>query len=81
MHLNPSVGKEANMVIIRMQNWFIKFVDLGLLVVVFYHAGYGLISVARDYISFRFVRMGLTALVILVMVIFAWAGIRLTLAI
>jgi succinate dehydrogenase cytochrome b556 subunit len=81
MHLNPSVGKEANIVIMRMQNWFIKFVDLGLLVVVLYHAGYGLLSVARDYISFRFVRMGLTALVILVMVIFAWAGIRLTLAI
>ena len=81
MHLNPSVGKEANIVIMRMQNWFIKFIDLGLLVVVLYHAGYGLLSVARDYISFRFVRMGLTALVILVMVIFAWAGLRLTLAI
>jgi succinate dehydrogenase hydrophobic anchor subunit len=81
MHLDPSVGKEANIVIIRMQNWFIKFVDLGLLVVVFYHAGYGLISVARDYISFRFVRIGLTALVILVMVIFAWVGLRLTITI
>ncbi|UCF85817.1 MAG: hypothetical protein JSV50_09350 [Desulfobacteraceae bacterium] len=81
MHLNPSVGKEANVVIMRMQNWFIKFVDLGLLVVVLYHAGYGFISVTRDYVSFRVLRMGLTALVILVMVIFAWAGIRLTLAI
>lgn len=81
MHLNPSVAKEANIVIIRMQNWFIKFVDLGLLVVVFYHAGYGLMSVVRDYISFRVVRMGLTALVILVMVIFAWVGLRLTLTI
>ena len=81
MHLNPSVGKEANIVIMRMQNWFIKFIDLGLLVSVLYHAGYGLLSVARDYISFRFVRIGLTALVILVIVLFAWAGIRLTLTI
>jgi len=81
MHLNPSMGKEANIVIMRMQNWFIKFVDLSLIVMVIYHAGYGLISVVRDYISFRVFRMGLAVLVILVMVIFAWAGIRLTISI
>ena len=81
MHLNPSVGKEANIVIMRMQNWFIKFVDLGLLIIVLYHAGYGLISVVRDYISFRVLRMGLAFLIILFIVIFAWAGIRLTLTI
>jgi succinate dehydrogenase hydrophobic anchor subunit len=81
MHLNPSVGKEANLIIMRMQNWFIKFVDLSLIVMVIYHAGYGLISVTRDYISFRVFRTGLAVLVILVMVIFAWAGIRLTITI
>ena len=81
MHLNPSMGKEANIVIMRMQNWFIKFIDLSLIVMVIYHAGYGLISVIRDYIFFRVFRTGLAALVILVMVIFAWAGIRLTIAI
>lgn len=81
MHLNPSVGKDANIVIMRMQNWFIKFIDLSLIVMVIYHACYGLISVIRDYISFRVFRTGLAVLVILVMVIFAWAGIRLTIAI
>jgi len=81
MHLNPSMGKEASLIIMRMQNWFIKFVDLSLIVMVIYHAGYGLISVTRDYISFRVFRTGLAALVILVMVIVAWAGIRLTIAI
>jgi len=81
MHLNPSVGKEANLIIMRMQNWFIKFVDLSLIVVVIYHAGYGLISVVGDYISFRVFRMGLAVLVILGMVIVAWAGIRLTISI
>ena len=81
MHLNPSVGKQASIVIIRMQNWLIKFVDIVLIVVVVYHAGYGLISVVRDYISFRVFRIGLAFLIILVMAIFAWAGIRLTVAI
>ena len=81
MHLNPSMGKEANIVIMRMQNWFIKFIDIGLIVIVIYHAGYGVISVVRDYISFRVFRTGLAVLVILVMVIFAWAGIRLTISI
>ena len=81
MHLNPSVGKDANIVIMRMQNWFIKFIDISLIVMVIYHAGYGVMSVIRDYIGFRVFRTGLAVLVILVMVIFAWAGIRLTISI
>jgi len=81
MHLNPSIGKEANTVIIRMQNWFIKFVDLGLIVFVFYHAGYGLISVMRDYISFKAFKIILTALIISVLAIVALAGARMTFAV
>jgi len=81
MHLNPSMGKDANIVIMRMQNRFIKFIDIGLMVMVIYHAGYGVMSVVRDYVSFRGFRTGLAVLVILVMVFFAWAGIRLTISI
>jgi succinate dehydrogenase hydrophobic anchor subunit len=65
----------------RMQNWFIKIVDLGLIIVVFYHAGYGLISVARDYVSFRTFKLALTALVIIAMAIVALAGIKMTIAV
>ncbi len=81
MHLNPSMGKDSNIVIMRMQNGFIKFIDIGLIVMVIYHAGYGVMSVVRDYVSFRGFRTGLAVLVILVMVFFAWAGIRLTISI
>lgn len=81
MHLNPSIGKEANIVIMRMQNWFIKIVDLGLIIVAFYHAGYGLISVARDYVSFRTFKLALTAMVIIVLAIVALAGIKMTIAV
>jgi succinate dehydrogenase hydrophobic anchor subunit len=81
MHLNPSIGKEANIVIMRMQNWFIKIVDLGLIIVAFYHAGYGLISVARDYVSFRTFKLALTALVIIALAIVALAGIKMTIAV
>jgi succinate dehydrogenase hydrophobic membrane anchor protein len=81
MHLNPSMGKDANTVITRMQNSFIKFTDMGLIVMVIYHAGYGLMSVIRDYVSFRVFRAGLAVLVIFIMVISAWAGIKLTISI
>ena len=81
MHLSPSVGKEAGIVIERMQNGFIKFVDIVLIIAALYHAGYGVISVLRDYVSFRVFRAGLAVLVILIMVIVAWAGIRLTITV
>jgi succinate dehydrogenase hydrophobic anchor subunit len=81
MHLNPSVGKDANIVIMRMQNGFIKFIDIGLIVMVIFHAGYGVVSVLRDYMCFRGLRTGLAVLVIFAMVILAWAGIRLTISI
>jgi succinate dehydrogenase hydrophobic anchor subunit len=77
MHLNPSMGKEANIVIMRMQHWYIKAVDVGLLVAALYHAGYGMISVLRDYVLFRIIRMTLAALIVLIILIFAWAGTRL----
>lgn len=81
MHLNPSIGKDANSVIIRMQSYYVKGIDLTLILGVLYHGGYGLFSVIRDYLTSRVTRMGLTLLVSFVMVIFAWVGIKLTLVI
>jgi succinate dehydrogenase hydrophobic anchor subunit len=81
MHLNYAIAHEANTVIMRMQNYFIKAVDISLIVVVLYHAGYGLVSFTGDYLASRSLRMGLAALVILVMVFFAVLGIRLAVVI
>jgi len=49
--------------------------------VVLYHAGYGLVSFTGDYLESRSLRIGLAALVILVMLFFAALGIRLALVI
>jgi len=81
MHLNYSMAHEANTVAMRMQNYFIKAVDITLVVVVLYHAGYGLVSFTGDYLKSRTVRMALAALIFLVMLLFGALGIRLTLII
>jgi len=81
MHLQPAVGHEAAVVIARMQNVFIKFIDLTLVVAGLYHAGYGLTAIIRDYLKSGLLQTGLAGLVVLIMAVFGWIGIRLTLSI
>jgi succinate dehydrogenase hydrophobic membrane anchor protein len=77
MHLQPGVGHEAYVVIARMQNIFIKFVDLTLVIAVLYHAGYGLISISKDYITSRILQYSISFLVIFVLAVFGWIGVKL----
>jgi len=81
MHLQPAVGHEAAVVIARMQNVFIKFIDLTLVVAGLYHAGYGLTAIIRDYLKSGLLQTGLAGLVVLIMAVFGWISIRLTLTI
>jgi len=81
MHLNPSIGMEASVVIERMQSWFIKAVDLVLVVTALYHGGYGLFSVLSEYLPSQILRRGLVCVVAFITFIFAWIGIRLILTI
>lgn len=81
MHLQPAMGHEAGMVVARMQNGFIKFIDLTLVIGVLYHAGYGLMTIIRDYLKSRLLQTGLAGLIFLLMVVFGWISIRLTLTI
>jgi len=76
MHLNPAVGKDSAVIIARIQNAFIKIVDLATVLAVVYHAGYGLVSVGRDYIALRRLQILVTVLVVIVMVLFAWVGLK-----
>ena len=76
MHLQPSVGHEAAAVISRMQNVFIKLVDITLVTAVLYHAGYGLISISKDYINSAMLQKGLSLLIILILVVFGWIGVK-----
>ena len=76
MHLNPSVGKDSAEIIARMQNFFVKFVDLAMVLAVVYHSGYGLFSVGKDYIISRRLQILMTGLVAVVMVLSAWLGLK-----
>jgi succinate dehydrogenase / fumarate reductase cytochrome b subunit len=81
MHLQPAVGHEAGVVIARMQHIFIKFIDLTLVIIGLYHAGYGLTAIIRDYLKPGPLQTGLAYLIIMIMAVFGWIGIRLTLTI
>lgn len=74
MHLNPSMAKDAGVVIARMQSVFIKVVDLLLLAGIVYHGAYGLAAVASDYAARRAVRVGVSMAIIGVMGVVAVVG-------
>ncbi len=78
-HLNPAMAQEAQAVVARMQNVFIRFVDLVLAVSALYHTGYGLYSIATDYLSAGAARTAVTALIAVVVVVFAFLALKLTL--
>jgi len=76
MHLNPAVGKDSAVIIARMQNVFVKIVDITMVLAVLYHGGYGLFSVGKDYIVSRPLQILMTVLVAVVMIWSAWIGLK-----
>jgi succinate dehydrogenase / fumarate reductase, cytochrome b subunit len=81
MHLNPSMAKDAAVVLARMQDNFVKLATSFLMLAVFYHAGYGLTSLVRDYFPTGTVRRVLLIIVIALTTFFAFVGLRLLFAI
>lgn len=81
MHLNPGFGHEASVVVARMQNVFIKILDLGLVISVLFHGGYGLLSIAKDYIPSKLIQNVIALAIIIVLVVFGWVGVKLTISI
>ncbi len=81
MHLNPWVATNPDVVITRIQNGFIKAVDLTLLAAASYHGAYGIASILKDYIQSRLVYSSIISLVFFIMGLFALVGGRLLLII
>ena len=81
MHLNPAVGKDSAVIIARLQNFFVKIVDIAMVLAVVYHGGYGLFSVGKDYIVSRRLQILMTVLVAVVMVLSAWIGLKIIITI
>ena len=77
MHLDPAVGRDAQIIIERMGNSFIKLVDVLLVISVLYHGAYGVLGIVHDYLPSRRLQAGCTLGVIGFMAVFAWMGVRL----
>jgi succinate dehydrogenase hydrophobic anchor subunit len=75
------VGKDSAVIIARMQNVFVKIVDVTVVLAVLYHGGYGLFSVGKDYIGSRPLQILMTVLVAAVMVLSAWVGLKIIITI
>ena len=78
MHLDPALGRDAQVIITRMDNIFIKLIDLVLVISVLYHGAYGLIGICRDYLPSRRTQVVCTAFIVFVTGFFAWMGVKLT---
>ena len=76
VHLSPLSGKATQMALGGAQSFFIRCVHMAILLGALYHGGYGIWSVVSDYLSSRIIKTGLTVLVALVTLIFAWFGIK-----
>jgi succinate dehydrogenase hydrophobic anchor subunit len=76
IHLSPLSAKVTQMALGGAQSFFIRCVHLAMLLGALYHGGYGIWSVVSDYLSSRIFKTGLTVLVALVTLIFAWFGIK-----
>jgi succinate dehydrogenase hydrophobic anchor subunit len=80
MHMNYLTGHDSRTILLRMQNPFIRGMDLVFITLLLFHAGYGVFSIVADYIKPGPILRSLAVLVIIVMAISAFFGIRLIVA-
>jgi succinate dehydrogenase cytochrome b556 subunit len=78
MHLNPSLGHDARVIVERMHSGFIRLIDLTLVLCVLYHGAYGFLTIGRDYLSPGRTRTAAGVLVVAVLTALAWIGVKLT---
>ncbi len=77
MHLNYAVGHDADVITVRMQNFFTKGVDIILVALIIFHGAYGVCTIIGDYVAKNFFRNLAALITIVVMVACGWAGIKL----
>lgn len=80
-YLNPGEAAGAQEAIAQMQNIFIRLVALMLATGALYHAGYGLFSIAADYVSSPTVRTGMTAIIVVIIAVLTVLAFRLILSV
>ena len=80
MHMNYLTGHDSKTILLRLESPFIKGMDFVFVIFLLFHAGYGLFSIIADYIKPGPLLKAITLLVIIVMAISAFYGIRLVIA-
>jgi len=80
-YLNPGEADGAQEAIAGVQNVFTRLVFLTLATCAFYHAAYGLFSIAADYTRPGRTRVGMTALIIVLIAVLAVSAFRLILSV
>jgi succinate dehydrogenase cytochrome b556 subunit len=76
LYLNPVLADGAGTGFTLLQSGFLRIVSLFLAISTLYHAGYGLFSIAADYVSSRTVRAGITVLVIVLIAVLGGLAFR-----
>jgi succinate dehydrogenase hydrophobic membrane anchor protein len=80
MHMNYLMGHDSKTILLRMQSPVIKIFDFLFVALLLFHAGYGLFSILADYIKPGPLLRLLTVLIVIVMAISAFFGIRIVIA-
>ncbi len=79
MHMNYLTAHDSKTILLRLESPFIRGIDLAFVVFLLFHAGYGLYSVITDYLKPGPLLKILAFLVIFVMALSAYFGIKLIL--
>jgi succinate dehydrogenase cytochrome b556 subunit/succinate dehydrogenase hydrophobic membrane anchor protein len=79
MHINYSVGHKADVIIGRLQYFSMKILDLLLVIIILYHAAFGIYSIIEDYLENKGARKAIAMLLLLIAIYFGYVGARFTL--
>jgi succinate dehydrogenase hydrophobic membrane anchor protein len=81
MHLNYKVGHDVDTILARISSPGIKALDVAFVTLVFFHAGFGLNTIAGDYVENKRIRSWITVLISFILGVFAYAGAKIVLSI
>lgn len=80
MHMNYLTGHDSKTIFLRLESPFMRGMDFVFVIFLLFHAGYGLFSIIADYIKPGPLLKSITLLIIIVMAISAFFGIKLIVA-
>jgi len=77
MHADPAAGHDSAAILSRIRgDMLIRGADILMVVSALYHGGYGLISIAKDYLKSETGIRGAIILVAILSIVFGWLGIK-----